>query len=56
MATYVTDIPLCANCTALQTALIEVGENPEPEEIAAIIGSVDKNGDGQIDYEEFCIM
>lgn len=33
-----------------------MGEEPDPEEVAAIIRAVDKNGDGTIDYEEFCVM
>jgi Ca2+-binding EF-hand superfamily protein len=41
---------------AMQDALREVGENPDPGEIKSIINGVDKNGDGQIDYEEFCSM
>jgi hypothetical protein len=35
---------------------MEVGEEPHEEEVTAIISTVDKNGDGQIDYEEFCVM
>lgn len=41
---------------ATQAALEEVGECPDHEEVTQIIASVDKNGDGTIDYEEFCIM
>ncbi|KAJ9528579.1 hypothetical protein QJQ45_020442 [Haematococcus lacustris] len=38
------------------TALREVGEEPDEVEVQTIIKSVDKNGDGTIDYEEFCVM
>ncbi len=43
-------------CHAEQVALREVGEEPDESEVQAIISSVDKNGDGTIDYEEFCSM
>jgi Ca2+-binding EF-hand superfamily protein len=36
--------------------LNELGEAAEQEEINAIMSQADKNGDGTIDYEEFCIM
>jgi Ca2+-binding EF-hand superfamily protein len=39
-----------------QEALREVGEDPDPEEIRAIIKSADVNNDGTIDYNEFCAM
>jgi Ca2+-binding EF-hand superfamily protein len=39
-----------------QDALKELGEDAPPEEVAQIMSQADKNGDGSIDYEEFCIM
>lgn len=34
----------------------ECGEEIDNSEIDGILKSVDKNGDGTIDYEEFCTM
>jgi Ca2+-binding EF-hand superfamily protein len=32
------------------------GRNPTDEEIRALMGFVDKDGDGEIDFEEFLVM
>lgn len=40
----------------LQTALRELGEDVDPAEVQQIISQADNNGDGSIDYEEFCQM
>jgi len=37
-------------------ALNELGEVADPEEVNSIMAQADRNGDGTIDYEEFCIM
>nr|AFK09219.1 calcium-dependent protein kinase [Dunaliella salina] len=36
--------------------LADLGEEANKDEVNAIMSQADKNGDGKIDYEEFCIM
>eukprot|EP00983_Pelagomonas_calceolata_P062646 1147374-Pelagomonas_calceolata.AAC.12 len=44
----------CGLC--VQDGLHKLGEDADTDEINNIMSQADKNGDGTIDYEEFCIM
>jgi len=40
----------------LAKVMVALGERPTVEELDEIIREVDKNGDGQIQFDEFCFM
>ncbi|XP_062620981.1 neo-calmodulin-like isoform X2 [Saccostrea cucullata] len=40
----------------LRNILTETGQKIRPEEADELIKSIDKDGDGKVDYEEFCRM
>ena len=38
----------------IEALLIKLGRKPNPEQLKAMIAKNDDNGDGTIDFEEFC--
>ncbi|XP_034323714.2 uncharacterized protein [Magallana gigas] len=46
----------CITVTELRNILTETGQKIRPEEADELMKAIDTDGDGKIDYEEFCRM
>ena len=46
----------CISVNELGTVMRSVGQNPNNEELQTIINDVDADGNGTLDFQEFCQM